>query len=68
MRFPNEGTWDRTARVVVGLALLYAGWQILSGPLALGALAVGAIAVVTGAVGFCPAYALFGCSTRHAKA
>jgi hypothetical protein len=68
MTFPNEGTWDRALRLVIGLALLYAGWRLWSGPLAIGALAVGAIAVITGAIGWCPAYSLFGCSTRHGKA
>ena len=68
MAFPNEGTWDRTLRTLVGLGLLYAGWRVWSGPLAIGALVIGAIALVTGVIGWCPAYALFGCSTLRRKA
>lgn len=51
MAFLNEGTWDRTLRLLVGLGLLYAGWRVWSGPLAIGALAIGAIALVTGVIG-----------------
>lgn len=68
MAFTNEGTWDRTLRLLVGLALLYAGWRVWSGPLAIGALVIGAIALVTGVLGWCPAYTLFGCSTLRRKA
>ncbi len=68
MGLPNEGGWDRTLRSLIGLALLYAGWQVWSGPLMIGALAIGAIALLTGVVGWCPAYALFGWSTSRRKA
>lgn len=55
----NEASWDRIARVVVGLGLIGAtlggvigawGW-------------IGVLPVVTGLVGFCPAYTLLGIST-----
>jgi fatty acid desaturase len=60
----NEGTLDRVVRVTVGLAALLfaligplgAGWSWAVG-------VVGAILLVTGAIGFCGAYALFGVST-----
>ena len=60
----NEGTIDRTLRVVAGLALIALaatgtvgvwGW-------------IGVVPLVTGAIGFCPAYAIFGvktCSTKE---
>lgn len=55
----NEASWDRIARVVVGLGLIGAtlggvigawGW-------------IGVLPVVTGLIGWCPAYTLLGIST-----
>jgi hypothetical protein len=64
----NIGTVDRVVRVIAGLALaaaLVAG--AISGPLATVVGLVAAILVVTGAIGFCPLYALFRISTRPAN-
>lgn len=68
----NEGSLDRIVRVTVGLAALLLA---LVGPLGAGPSwtigAVGAILLATGAVGFCPIYALFGvrtCPTPAKKA
>lgn len=59
----NEGTIDRALRVVVGL--------ILIGLAASGTVGVwgwiGVLPLVTGIVGFCPAYAIFGMSTCTMK-
>jgi len=55
----NEGTLDRTIRVVVGLALLS---LTVVGPRTLFGL-VGAVPLLTGIVGFCPLYRLVGLST-----
>lgn len=55
----NEATWDRIARVVLGLGVLslaFTGPQTPWGYL-------GAIFVLTGLVGFCPLYAIVGLST-----
>lgn len=58
----NEGTLDRVVRVVLGLALLslvfvgphtWLGW-------------LGVVPLLTGIMGFCPAYRLFGINTAHA--
>jgi hypothetical protein len=71
MTFTNEGVWDRVIRVLAGLALEYAAWitwpdSILSQtrvtPLVF--LILGTIALVTGIVGWCAAYAVFGISTK----
>ena len=62
----NEGTADRVIRVIVGLvAAIFAVAVGLStvGGIILAIVAV--LALVTGAVGFCPVYALFHFSTRH---
>jgi hypothetical protein len=59
----NEGTIDRSLRVVVGLVLI--------GLAATGTVGVwgwiGVLPLVTGIVGFCPAYAVFGMSTCPMK-
>jgi len=61
----NEGTVDRVIRVVLGLALT--GFALAAGlaaPLVYLVWAVAAIALVTGAVGICPLYALLGLGSR----
>jgi hypothetical protein len=59
----NEGTIDRALRVLVGLALIAIvfvgpktpwGW-------------VGVVPLLTGLIGFCPAYTLIGLNTCPAK-
>ena len=68
----NEGVWDRVFRIVLGVALEYAAWTTWPtanlvtrpGAVTLVYLVLGAIALVTGLVGWCPAYALFGVSTK----
>lgn len=60
----NESNADRIARVVVGVALLIAGFAALNGVLAVIAIIVGLILTVTGAVGFCPIYAVLKTGTR----
>jgi hypothetical protein len=55
----NEGTLDRTIRIVLGVALLSLTFV---GPRSLLGL-VGAIPLVTGLVGFCPLYRLVGLRT-----
>lgn len=55
----NEATIDRTIRVVIGIVLLslvFVGPQTLWGLVGIGPL-------LTGIVGFCPAYKLLGLST-----
>jgi hypothetical protein len=64
MTFTNEGTWDRVVRILVGFALGYAAWVTWPGTVSIVSLVIGAIAVVTGLAGWCPAYAIFGLSTR----
>lgn len=59
----NEGTIDRALRVVVGLVLVG-----LAASSTVGAWGwIGILPLVTGAVGFCPAYAIFGMSTCSMK-
>lgn len=63
----NEAGLDRLVRVVLGivlLALYFLG--TVSGVLAIVFLIAGAILVLTGAIGFCPLYALLGIRTKKA--
>ncbi len=59
----NEGTIDRVLRVIAGLVLI--------GLAASGTVGVwgwiGVVPLLTGLVGFCPAYAIFGMSTCPMK-
>ncbi|MBI5410648.1 MAG: DUF2892 domain-containing protein [Nitrospirae bacterium] len=60
----NVGSLERTIRIVLGVALIAVGY-LAELPTAgtMVAYVVGAIALVTGAVGFCPAWKLFGINT-----
>lgn len=59
----NEGTIDRALRVIAGLVLI--------GLAATGTVGVwgwiGVLPLITGVVGFCPAYSIFGISTCPMK-
>jgi hypothetical protein len=57
----NVGTVDRAIRMVVGVALL-AAFFFIEGPLAWVAL-IGIVPLVTGFLGYCPLYAVFGFDT-----
>lgn len=60
----NESNADRAIRGVAGVVLLVLGFTVLGGPLAVAAIAVGLILAVTGAIGFCPIYAVLKTGTR----
>jgi hypothetical protein len=59
----NEGALDRIIRVVVGLAIIS---LVFIGPQTPWAW-FGLVPLLTGLVGFCPAYALFGIRTCRAR-
>jgi membrane-associated protease RseP (regulator of RpoE activity) len=61
----NVGTFDRIARIIIGLALIAfvlgyiapgTGWNWVGW--------IGVVPILTGAFGLCPAYSLLGLSTR----
>lgn len=58
----NVGTIDRVIRVVVGAAVIGTGVYTQIWWLAI----LGAVPVLTGAIGFCPAYLPFGVNTKKA--
>ena len=59
----NEGTLDRVIRVVAGLAIIS---LVLIGPKTPWAW-FGLVPLLTGLIGFCPAYALLGIRTCPAR-
>jgi hypothetical protein len=70
----NEGPIDRIVRSVVGAALLAVVAFSFEGPIALveGVIALaigifGAVTLLTGLIGWCPAYALLGIRTCEPK-
>jgi hypothetical protein len=60
----NEGNLDRIIRVLVGAAAIAAALAVgIDSAIGILLVVVGAVMLVTAAVGFCPAYRLFGLST-----
>jgi len=60
----NEGTLDRTVRIVAGIALIGLTVAGTIGPWGW----IGALPLATGLLGWCPAYSIFGFSTCPARA
>ena len=58
----NVGSIDRTIRIIAGIAIIGAGvyYQSWWG-------AIGAVPLLTGLMGWCPPYALFGWNTCSIK-
>ena len=60
----NVGGVERPIRIVVGILVIAVGAFASLPPVGTGiALAVGTIALVTGAIGYCPLWALLGMNT-----
>jgi len=58
-RFTNEASWDRIARVVLGVVLIYLGFSdTVSGGLGVFLGILGFVPLITGLVGWCPIYAI----------
>ncbi|MEM2130884.1 MAG: DUF2892 domain-containing protein [Candidatus Woesearchaeota archaeon] len=55
----NEGKVDRTIRIIIGLVILVSGYYYKS---LLGL--IGLLPLLTGLIGFCPAYLLFKINTN----
>jgi hypothetical protein len=63
----NEAVWDRVIRVVAGLVLLYLGWGgVVAGTLGTVFKWLGFLPLLTGIIGYCPAYTLFKFNTKKA--
>lgn len=67
MNFVNESGADRIIRVVLGIILLVLGWGgFIAGGWGLAFKILGFVPLLTGIVGFCPAYALLKFRTNRA--
>lgn len=63
----NESGWDRILRIIIGIALIYAGWSgLVAGTVGTVLLVVGFIPLLTGIIGWCPLYSLFRIGTKAA--
>jgi hypothetical protein len=63
----NESKWDRILRVVLGVVMLALGWGgMVGGTWGWVLRIVGFVPLLTGLVGWCGLYALFGVGTRKA--
>lgn len=68
MSIKNEGTIDRALRVALGAATLALGWTgTVEGAAGAVLSYLGFVPLLTGLVGWCPIYALFGVSTCPAE-
>jgi len=69
MKLPvNETPVDRAIRIAIGVVLFALGAAgVVAAPWLYIGWAVGAIMLVTGAVGFCPLYAIFRFSAQHIR-
>lgn len=64
----NEAGWDRAGRVVLGVVLLIVGFGVMSGTAGVVVGLIGLIPLLTGLVGWCPLYSVFGFRTNRAEA
>jgi hypothetical protein len=61
----NEGSTDRIIRVVLGVAMLALGWLgVVDGWLGTTLQWLGFVPLITGLVGWCPLYSIFGMRTN----
>ncbi|MCD9624047.1 YgaP family membrane protein [Rhabdothermincola salaria] len=60
----NEAGWDRVARIVVGVVLLVVGFGVLDGTVGIVVGVVALVPLLTGLIGWCPLYSVFGIRTN----
>ncbi len=60
----NENNVDRIIRVIVGLILIAVGFWAMGGTAGIIVGIIGFVPLLTGILGYCPAYGLFGFSTK----
>lgn len=67
MSYINEAGWDRIARIVLGIVLLYLGWAgVVTGGWGVSFKWIGFVLLLTGIAGWCPIYALLKVRTNKA--
>lgn len=64
----NLATWDRTLRIVLGLAMLFLGWSdLVDGVWAIALVVFAWVPLLTGLAGWCPFYAILGISSLRRR-
>lgn len=64
--FSNLAIWDRVLRVLIGVSMLYLGWSdLVDGVWGIALVVFAWVPLTTGAIGWCPIYALTGITTRR---
>ena len=67
MSFINEASWDRIARVGLGVVLIWLGFSgTVDGGFGTLLGILGFVPLITGLVGWCPLYAVFNFRTNEA--
>ena len=61
----NEASWDRIARVALGVMLLIVGFGVMGGTAGTVVGIIAFVPLLTGLVGWCPLYTLFGFRTNE---
>ena len=54
----NEGKLDRILRVIFGVIFVFAGFLYLAPPASQALMVIGGILLLTGMIGYCPAYSI----------
>lgn len=66
MSYLNQAVWDRLLHILIGVAMLVAGWWVTpDGLWGAGLRVFGIVPLITGLIGWSPIYALFGWSSRR---
>lgn len=61
----NESSWDRGARILVGLTLMMVGFGLVGNTAGTVLGVLGLVPLVTGLLGYCPLYGLLGIDTSR---
>ena len=63
----NEASWDRIARVILGVVMIGLGVGVVGGAWGWVLAVVGLVPLVTGLVGWCPIYSIIGRGTKEVE-
>lgn len=66
--FTNESLFDRSIRIMAGIAFALLAWIAWPGATAILAAVASGVATVTGFAGWCPVYTLLDVSTKEKSA